>query len=229
MSYGINVLSNAGKIAFSTDYKSFRLLGKYTVTKSGGTNTQGCTLTITSQTMPLCFVKPNYDSDYVVVDSMTQSGSSWTIYFSSSSIQLAGYLTLSIYVFTADQQADTGYGINVFDSSSNVTFSSKYRALKISGWLITSAASGSPPIPSASLTSGSIPASFAVCANSLGWINRSVGGGFNALTDIGINKTSSATVSFNTSRWLYTYPTGPNDYNFFGSLYIMYIDNTLYD
>jgi hypothetical protein len=229
MSYGINIFSDAGKIAFSTDYKSFRLLGKYTVTKTGGTNTQGCILTVTSQTMPICFVKPNYDSDYVVVDAITQSGSSWTIYFSSASIQLSGYSNLSIYVFTADQEADTGYGINVFNSSGAVTFSSKYRTLKITGWLITSTASGSPPIPNASLTYGLITTNFAVCANSLGWINRSVGGGFNALTDIGINKTGSTSVSFNTSRWLYRYPTGSNNYNFFGNIYVMYIDSNLYD
>lgn len=230
MSYGINIFSDSGKIAFSTDYQSYRLLGKYTVTRTLAAQTYGnfCSLTITSYTTPICFVKPNYDLDYVAVDNMSNSGTSWTIQFSSESIQSSS-ATLVIYVFTADNELDSGYGINVWDSSSNVTFSTKHRTLKLSGWIISNAFTPSTLPQTISLTSGTIPTNFAVNAPALGWIIRFIGPTAFVLSNIGINKQSSTTGNLDSARFLIQFLTASPSVNIFGNIYIMYIDSSLYD
>lgn len=246
MSYGINVLNDNGQIFFSTDYSCFSLEGKYNVNRTvvagefPSVMTENyCQIVITATSCPLVFVKPNNSTDSVKVISCINNGNgTWTIKFTAVSIQSGNFgggsnlTTLTAYVFTKDNIASTNYGINVYGSSGNVTFSTARRTLKPSAKLITNhfTQTGSTRTYDQSVSSGSIPANWACSTYSNGFLLLGLdpGAGYGMVMSLGISKTSSTSVQIKACVALGSY-SFVNAINVLGGTYSIFIDTSLYD
>jgi hypothetical protein len=246
MSYGINILNDAGQICFSTDYSCFSLEGKYTVNRTVANGefpsvmtANYCQLVITATSCPLVFVKPNTSTDSVRVISCVDNGNgTWTVKFTAVSIQSGNYgggsnlTTLTAYVFTKDNVAETGYGINVYDANSNVTFSTKRRTLKPSAKLITNhfAATGSTRTYDQAISSGSIPTNWACSTYSTGYLLLGLDpqAGYGLVMSLGISKASSTTVQIKACVAIGSY-SFVSAIDVLGGSYSIFIDTSIYD
>jgi hypothetical protein len=231
MAHGIDIYNDSGKIMFSSENKSYRLESKRTITRtilSG--DSAVIEFTVSSVTQPIVFVKPNTSSDYSEIEYVTHSGNSWSYRVSLTSIQgyTPSHTTATVYIFTADQVAATGYGVNIYDSSGSVTFSTANRTLKISGYILSPDYSGYDEPGTATIT-GTIPTNYAHSAAGLGILMMYLGGPVWGIFNIGAVKASSTTVSFGPARPLIQAPDLNNYMSFTGNSYIMFIDTSLYD
>lgn len=224
MSYGINIFSDNGKLAYSSEYAAYQFFQKISV----ATNSQGvATTTITSRNAPLVFVE-KYSTGYPCVLYISQSGTSWTVAFSGG---IASAHTATAYIFTVPSTATSSqYGINVFDNSGNVLFTNKDRTLKISGYHNTTTFNGSssnmPKIET--ISGGSIPSSWAVNTPNLGWFTSTVGGTIKPVSAIGANSYSTSQVAMSKGCNIYTGIAPLDDFFIRGNLYFMFIDTSLY-
>lgn len=224
MTYGVNIFSNNGKLAYSSQYAAYQFLQKISV----ATNAQGvATTTVTSRNAPLVFIE-KYSTGFPCVLYITQSGTTWTIAFSGG---IASSHTATAYIFTVPSTpASSQYGINIFDNSGNVLFTNKDRTLKINGYHNTTTFNGNssnmPKIET--LTSGTIPASWAVNCPNLGWFTSTVGGTIKPVSAIGASSNSSTQVSFSNGCNIYTGIAPVDDFFIRGNLYFMFIDTSLY-
>ena len=233
MSYGLNIYSDNGKIAFSTDYRNYRLHSKVTSTlnwvQSGNSNIRAAEGTVNFGTV----VMP---SDCVMVHSISNIGTTWTIRFVSyySSTQyFSGNtgVTITAYIFTADHTPQSsGYGINIYNSSGDCVFSGQDRALQISSFVVLP--SGSTVKTNIPVTTGSIPTSWALSAGNIG-VTAISGGPTSALIfPLGLCRASSSEVYIGPSaRYLAVINIGggtPPDF-VQPYQYCMAIDTSLYD
>lgn len=225
MSYGLNIYNDAGLLAFSSDYSCYKFLGKFTLPRTGVAGQQYAILTVTSARAPLVFIAPN-STEAVAVAGISVSGTTWTI--NVESISLRTLTTINVYVFTVDQTLGTGYGINIFDASGNVTFSTVDRTLQISGYIISNAQTQVSTINNQALTYGSIPTNYATMTGLIGWEIRIVGPA-TQLYSYGINKVNATTVGFTPTRLLFqTAAPGSPSATVMGNQYAMFIDTDLY-
>ena len=245
MSYGLNVLNDAGNIAFTTNYPCFSFVGKYVVTRTlsagdfpAALTGNYCSLDVTSVNCPLVFVAPNNANDSVKVISAKNNGNgTWTIRFTGLSIQSgnidspSNLTTLTAYVFSSDNIPATGYGINVYSSSSSVNFSTARKALKISGKII------SPNYNQAfvqyydsALSYGSIPTSWAASSPSVGYRLQGLSpiSGSGIVISLGVSALTSSTVRYKSSCAIgsFNFVTA---INLPGGAYTMFIDTSLYN
>lgn len=246
MSYGINILNDSGEIFFSTDYSCFSLEGKYTVTRTvvpgdypSVMTANYCQLIITSTSCPLVFVKPNNSTDSVrVISCINNNNGTWTVKFTAVSIQSGSYgggsnlTTLIAYVFTKDNVAATDYGINVYDSSGNVSFSTRRRTLKPSAKLITNNFSGTGTTRTydQSVSSGSIPNNWACCTYSTGFLLLGLSPISNEglVMSLGVSQLTSTSVQIKACISIGSY-FFVNAINVLGGSYSIFIDTLLYD
>jgi hypothetical protein len=245
MSYGLSVLNDAGNIAFTTNYPCFSFIGKYVVTRilnagdfPGALTGNYCSLDVTSVNCPLVFVAPNNANDSVKVISAKNNGNgTWTIRFTALSIQSgnidspSNLTTLTAYVFSSDNIAATGYGINVYSSSGSVNFSTARKALKISGKII------SPQYNQlfaeyydSALSTGVIPTSWAASSQSIGFRLQGLdpGANYGIAISIGVSALNSTTVRYKSSCALGTV-NFVSAINIYGGSYTMFIDTSLYN
>lgn len=196
MAHGANLYNEAGELVFSTDYPVYQFYGKVELV-----NTSSFSISIQSTYTPLVFVAPQTagsTSETVTCRSYEETSGVWTIVASTSAQQTytkannstghypgqgisANDLPVNVYIFVRprSQDADTGYGMNVYDSSGNLNFTTKLKVLKISGYHDTTNTASSP-FPSGSdytfgnqtLTSGTIPTNWAALSPDVGYSNQ---------------------------------------------------------
>lgn len=247
MSYGLNILNNSNDIAFSTDYPCYSFVGKYVVARTlragdipSALTSNYCSLTISSSSCPLVFVKPNNSGDSVKMISAQNNGNgTWTVLFTSVSIQSGSYgggsnlTTLTAYVFNKDNVAATGYGINVYSAPGNINFSTARKTLKPSAKLISNAYyySGTAiRTYDQSVFSGSIPSNWACSAASSGYLILGIDPSLNVglAISIGVSVTGSTTVQFKAAMSVSGTPFS-NAIKIMGGTYSLFIDCSLYD
>lgn len=193
MAYGANIFNDSGEIVYSTDYPVYQFRGRYELNSSNNYE-----VNIYSESFPIVFVAP------IVPGSTTEGVSSYVIEYTTNmwSIRAAtsaqttvtqvanstGYYgsptytgTVYAYVFKRPDisDKDTGYGMNVFDSSGKLNFTTSMKILKITGYHDTTGAFGStsngsayPPLPQV-LTSGTIATNWAASCGSVGYLRTS--------------------------------------------------------
>jgi hypothetical protein len=224
MSLGINVFSDNGKLAYSSEYPTYQFLQKISI----ATNSQGiATTTVISTKAPMVFVE-KFSSGFPCVLYMDQSGTSWTISFSGG---VPSPHTAVAYIFTVPSVAgSSGYGINIFDDFGNVLFTNKDRVLKINAFHNTNTFNGSsssmPKIET--ITSGSIPASWAVNSPNLGWFTSNVSLPVKPIFAIGSDRSSATQIAMSSSCNISQSVAPIDDFFIRGNLYLMFIDTSLY-
>jgi hypothetical protein len=235
MAVGLNIFSDTGRLAFSTEYSAYRLLQKYTPSKqqinNGGTIYQVFRVTVESPSgIPLLFVKSTGGFLYSRVVSYTSS--SYTFEIITSDTQSGGATTIDCYAFVQNMQPAMGYGVNAYRANGQLAFSTKDRLLKIAGYFRTPAIQTNNPsqsIPNSLLSAGSVPNSSAVCANTFGFKFLPVVGFGTLLVVVGARISGSqleygdvTLVAVNTGGLLQGLQVN-------GNLYVPIIDCSLYD
>lgn len=195
MSYGAKLFTETGQLAYSTDYPVYQFIGKFTF------GTYMTEVNVISSHTPIVFVKPynNGSSTETVSHSIGLNSigpNIWTIKADTSANYTinrinssSGYgtflqnnnLPIEVLVFVrpTNQDAGTGYGMNVYDADGNISFTSTLKPLKISAYHDTNAESASysggqnqPTYLVETLTYGTIPTNWAASVADLGY-NRS--------------------------------------------------------
>ena len=238
MTYGLNLYSDAGLLAFSSAYKSYRLLQKLSLTVQTNSGPSGYSwrFTVTSTTgNPICFVKPTGTvSGHAGAINILQLGISGNDYsfsvITQDTAKVAGSGPVYVYVFVPGSTNGTSYGINVFDGSGVNTFSTNDRLLKIAAYYITIGVnSGTSTIPS-SLSYGSIPSQYAINSPSIGIKFVNTGGGTTVILGLGTYVDSSQVLQYDAALQIGATGGGPSNPLFIdGSIYIPVIDSSLYD
>ena len=129
MAYGIDVKTDTNAFALSDTYAAMAFIGKYTATvATSGANSGAAAFTITGLgAIPIAFIEnPGVGYYCTNVYTIDNGGGSYTIYAAARASTYPSSLT--IYVFSKTNSAPaTGYGIQVFDASSNPMFDSNQR------------------------------------------------------------------------------------------------------
>jgi len=264
MTYGARLYTEAGQLAYTTDYPVYQFLGTFQF------NSYITEYHIESTHAPLIFVKPynNASTTEVVVCAINYTFGIWSIrantsaqytlllannstgYYPGQSAGSTGVSTIEALVFIRprNQDAETGYGMNVYDSSGNLTFTSKMKPLKVSAWHDTTAQSigtyqnAEPVYSSETLTGGTIPTNWAAYVPSLGTTRRSTvapayynfnGNQGSSWESIGAGRGSnSTTVNFNEAKYNGGVPPGvggqyPSAVKY-GGRRLLFIDHSSY-
>lgn len=228
MSNGITLSNNQGQIMFSTEYMAFHFVGKFTAVAPSGFV---CQATFSCNGTPIVFLNGSSGSNVVGILELKDNGSgSWTAFVAGRTLANVGLTSIEIYVFAFPTAAATdGYGMWAKNSSGTTTFNFSQRVLKISGALQTIAQSSSvsDTPPNQSITFGSIPTDYIVCAPMLGEI-ISPAGANSLLLGVGPYRVNSSTVGLFATN-LYT-PFGPprQAYRIYEQEYVLFADKSLY-
>lgn len=228
MAHGITLSNSQGQIMFSTEYMAFHFLGKFTAVASTGF---ACEATFSCSGTPLVFINGASGAHVVgILELRENGGGSWTAFVSGRTLSNVGLTSIDIYVFAFPTAAATsGYGMWAKDSSGATTFNFSQRVLKIAGALQTTAQSSSVTDlpPNQSITFGSIPTDYIVCAPMVGEIITPAGPN-SLLLGVGPYRVNSSTVGLFATN-LYT-PFGPprRAYTIYEQEYVMFADKTLY-
>ena len=195
MTYGATLYNETGELVFSTDYAVYQFYGKVALS-----STNWFTINIESTYTPLIFVAPQTagsTSETVTCRAYEETTGVWTIQASTSGQQTftkslnttgqypgQGISTNSspvyVYIFVRPraQDADTGYGMNIYDSAGNLTFTTALRVLKITGYHVTTntassgGSGGDYTFGDQTLTSGTIPTNWAALSPDVGFSNE---------------------------------------------------------
>jgi hypothetical protein len=230
MSYGINIKNDAGKIAFSSNYPCYQFSSKIVV--APGSNAIA-SFNVNSTKIPLVFVAPANSTDSPFVKAVVSNGgSSWTVEVSNG----LNNQNVICYLFTVPENPQTaGFGINVFDQNGAVNFTTARRALKITGFHITTTFSGSAGAQhpaTQSLTSGSIATSWASSSPNCGvYVGPAVqpGAPQRICRAVAAQRGSSTQVNLSRSALSFIAPAPEDEFSVLGGHYILFIDRTLYD
>lgn len=233
MTFGLNILSSSGDIAFSTENRSYSFSTRLTIfsTTIGATQVYRTTISSTFG-MPLLFYVPTSPGiGYSGANITSVSGSDYTFSIYTSDTQTPSITPLQVYVFLPQSTTATGYGLNVYDNSGNVTFSTGTRTLKIQAYYITQTSNVYPTPPSLSLTFGSIPSQYAICSASFGGQAQAISPGIGTrlwmmgarITTGGVMEFGRVLIAGGVSNPLFNYTF------MVGRQYVPIIDKSLYD
>lgn len=131
-SYGLRVVNDTNAVQIDQDYRNYVLLNKITVTSVDATTagvaftTYGCTWVsyTTVSTKSLLAFRSDYP---VAIMDATVSGTQ-TVYKIGV---VAGYVPITIYEFGPAPASTDGYGLRVWNGSSEVVFDSNYHYMRI--------------------------------------------------------------------------------------------------
>lgn len=238
MTYGLNLYSNAGLLAFSSTYKSYRLLQKLTLTTQTpfGIGSYRFEFTVTSPNgSPICFVKPSGTfNGHDTAISIIQTNIIGNVYYfaamTQNTVRTVSSGPVYVYVFVPGASPSTAYGINVFNGLGEITFNTSDRLLKISGYYITIQTFDEvtpSPTPS-SLSYGTIPAQYAISAPNIG-IRYQTATSFFLIILLGSFVDSSNLLQYGPMGLVGQAPGTNNAQSVIGSIYVPVIDTSLYD
>lgn len=228
MANGITLLNSQSQIMFSTEYMAFHFVGKFTAVAPSGFV---CESTFSCSGTPLVFLNGASGANVVGILELRDNGSgSWTAFVAGRTLANVGLTSIDIYVFAfPSAPATSGYGIWAKDALGATTFNFSQRVLKIAGALQTAAQSSttSSSPPNQTITFGSIPSDYIVCAPMIGEIIAPSGPN-GLLLGVGPYRVDASTVGFFATN-LYT-PFGParQAYRIYEQEYVMFADKTLY-
>lgn len=131
MSFGLVAKNNQNQVTVDADYRNLVLREKITQSfspspSSGGgftINVDRKQFTITNAINPVCFIVSSINAGFTNI-AISGTSYTWTISSNSSG-------TATAYIFDVPISASLTYGINVFDGSSNLVFSSDYKYMRV--------------------------------------------------------------------------------------------------
>lgn len=236
-----SLFNESGLLAFSDLHNNMRLLEKRTLIRVQVTNTLDnlswyvFSTTVTSPLgAPIVFVKPT-GSGYITTYINSISGNDYTFHTVTSDTQApSSTATMTAYVFVPDMISAQGYGVNVYKADGSIAFSTTSRLLKTSGYYLPQRETTFSTSPAAvySLSSGVVPANYAICSQSQGFSFLPVGGtgSFVLLHGGRINGSSDfERGSAQAVVGLLANPAAPVGRFLNGQLYVPIIDASLYD
>lgn len=233
-----SLFSESGLLAFSDLHNNMRLLEKRILTRNAftvnGFTWNAFATTVTSPLgAPLLFAKPT-GSGFITTYLHSISGDSYTFYTITSDTQSGGATTMTAYIFVPDMIAAVGHGINAYKSDGSIAFSTTSRLLKTSGHYLPQRETtfSTSPATVYSLSSGVVPANYAICSQSQGFSFLPVGGtgSFVLLHGGRINGSSGfERGSAQAVVGLLANPAAPVGRFLNGQLYVPIIDASLYD
>lgn len=147
MAAGLQVFNDAGVLQIDQDYRNYQLRSKGTGTCSTSWNTGGVqkwrtTVTVTSATAPIVFIRPN-STAFICQWGASVSGSTWAFEFYSTTQNAA----FDWYAFDVTVSGTLpNFGLEVFNASGQRVFHSSIPPLKVVN--VRAAGSGNLTIPS---------------------------------------------------------------------------------
>lgn len=114
-------LDDGGDVQIDDNFFNLALSGKYSVACSPSSSYTHGSLTVSGTSPIVAFSGPGY----VCLNSMSQSGTSFTFNFMVNTAQ-----TITVYVFDVPTSVGT-YGLQVFDDNGKITFDSSRPYMKI--------------------------------------------------------------------------------------------------
>ena len=234
MSFGLSIDGANQRILIDESHPGIFFKGKYTQAYgASGVTITGCS------TMPLVFVKTLGTGYKTNIPQMVNNGNnSWTVTakaFSDSSL-LVYTGDIELYVFDilgASDNVTSGYGMNVYDENSQAIFTTNKKLLKISGYHVTSAVQNTGSefdIATQTLTSGTIPTTYAVACGAIGlsWVYVSQ---FTSLVcTVGVRRLTSTTMKFGIGGIAAQFRPAPYTQNEIrANHHLMFINHSDYD
>lgn len=184
MSFGLQLLSSAGRLALSTDNKNYVFAGKYNPASVSMFQTTG----VPASAHQFDIILPSTTPSNIIPFVRSVSGNTVGIFYieriaTTQQVRIrclanggpSSTSNWEVYVFNEiSPTAPSGYGMRTFDAGGNLTFDSSQRVLRVAG------AARSPaiprgavnPLPTINLDAGIVPTNYAVFCTSMGKYDR---------------------------------------------------------